>query len=64
LKQRRAEIERRRAAKLEAAGPDARTRLFAELEAMAERLRMAPDFREPTAVENAEEIRPWLQSRV
>ena len=49
-----AEIERRQAAKLEAAGGDELERFMAQLDEMARRLRAAPDWREPTPEEQAQ----------
>jgi len=49
-----AEIERRRAAALEAAGGDPREPLLAVLEQMGQRLRAAPDWVEPTPDEQAQ----------
>lgn len=51
------EIARRRAAKLEAAGGDARERLYRELDLMHERIRAAPGYVEPTAAEKAKALR-------
>jgi hypothetical protein len=57
------EIVRRRAAKLEAAGGDARERLYRELDEMAARVQAAPNYVEPTAEEKGEmmhELDRWL----
>ena len=48
------EIERRRAARLEASGGDELERFMAQLDEMARRLRAAPDWREPTPEEPAQ----------
>ena len=53
----RAETVRRQAAKLEAAGGDARERLYRELDLMQERIRAAPGYVEPTAAEKAKALR-------
>ena len=50
------EIARRRAAKLEAAGGDARERLYRELDLMHERRKMAPGYVEPDAATRAAQI--------
>jgi hypothetical protein len=47
-----AEIERRQAAALEAAGGDPRAQLLAKLAEMGKRMRAAPDYRPPTPEEN------------
>jgi hypothetical protein len=49
-----AEIERRQAAKLEAADGDPRAWLTAKLEEMSQRMRAAPDWVEPTPDEQAQ----------
>jgi hypothetical protein len=52
-----AEIERRKAAKFEAAGGDPRAWLTAKLEEMGQRMRAAPDWVEPTPDEQAQSAR-------
>ena len=52
-----AEIERRRATALEAAGGDPREQLLAVLEQMGQRMRAAPDWVEPTPDEQAQSAR-------
>ena len=51
------EIARRRAAKLEAAGGDARKRLYRELDLMHERIRAAPGYVEQDPATRAEQLR-------
>ena len=52
-----AEIARRHAETLEAAGGDPRQQLLAVLEQMGQRLRAAPDWVEPTPDEQAQSAR-------
>jgi hypothetical protein len=59
-----AEIERRRAAAFEAEGGDATEKLLAQLDAMAERLRAAPDYVEPSDAQKTqwgEELDAWFR---
>ena len=53
----RAETVRRQAAKLEAAGGDARERLYRELDLMHERIRAAPGYVEQDPATRAEQLR-------
>jgi hypothetical protein len=49
----KAEIARRKAAKLEAVGGDARERLYREFDLMHERMRAAPGYVEPSPEQKA-----------
>jgi hypothetical protein len=49
-----AEIERRRAAKVDESGDDPRQWFMNKLKEMGSRMRAAPDYVEPTAAEKAE----------
>jgi hypothetical protein len=58
------EIERRRAAAFEAEGGDATEKLLTQLDAMAERLRAAPDWIEPSEAQKAQwgqELDAWFR---
>ena len=59
-----AEIERRHAAAIEAAGGDPVESLLAKLDEMAERMRAAPDWREPTPAQqrkNTHQVEMWFR---
>jgi hypothetical protein len=61
----RAEIARRRAAAFEAEGGDATEKLLVQLDAMAERLRAAPDYVEPSEAQKAQwgqELDAWFRN--